>query len=437
MVRTIPSGGRSAALWLLACCAQAACSDDAGAAGREPAVRAAPAEPRSADPRLVQLRHALEFGRLDLARTLLAQVGALAGAEAPLLKARMAVLSGDGLGALRELESARQAALAGGAESSAGAQGRVHACAAEIYAILERFDAAATELQEGLALAGPTADLLRANGVLLILQPGGAAQGLEKLEQALALDPATPFLDRALSQAHLLEGRRALVAGDVRAAWRHARKAAEHDPDELDVKELEAECRQVLNDFDGALELLRELAEAGRETQALQADLHQRAATYELFHKNRTAALDHYRQARELGLDDAGLGFGATLLAEEADLSIAHGIEAYADGDLAAAKRAFADALEVDTGNLEARNHLAVVLFREQDYAGAADLWAAVLERALEGGIELPEPVELNLARAQKLAGRDAAARGTVEGFLERAPEGEWAVEAREMLRRL
>jgi len=423
----------------LLCAALAACSDgsaeapggDAAAAGEQ----AAPVDPRNADPRLVELRRAIELGRLDLARTLEAQVGSLAGAERPLLQARIAVLAGDGLDALKHVETARRAA------ASPGALGRVHACAAETYASLGRLEAAATELEQGFAAAGPTADLLRANGIVLIVQSGGAARGLAKLEAAKDKDPATPFLDRALSQAHLLEGRRALAGGDGRAAMRHALKARDAAESsggvDLDIKELEADCRQVLNDFEGALELLAELQAAGRDTIGTQAEVHQRAGTYELVNKNRTAALQHYAKARELGFDDDALGFGATLLAEEAGLSIARGIEAYDAGDLAGAKREFEDALAVDAHNLEALNHLAVVAFREGDYAAACDRWSAVLERAHRSGVELPEPTELNLARAQKLAGRDQAARDTVQKFLERAEGTEWEAEAREMLERL
>jgi Tfp pilus assembly protein PilF len=344
----------------------------------------------------------------------------------------MAVLRGDALGALRAIEAARAAA-----GTEAGDLARVHACAAEVYALLGRFEAAADELAEANARGGRSADVLRATGIAMILQPGGATQGLEQLEAAHELDPGTPFLDRPLSQAYLLEGRRLLAAGDERAAMRCALRAGEHDPEELDVKELEADCRQVLNDFAGALAILAELHAAGRDTLAMQAELHQRAGTYELFHKNRAAAVEHYRAARGLGLDDETLGFGVTVLAEEAEHHVARGVEAYDAGDLAGAQEAFRAALEVDATHLAARNHLAVVLFHEEDYAGAAEAWGAVLERALAADVELPEPVELNLARAQKLAGLDAAARATIEEFLARAPESPWAAEAEEMLRRL
>ena len=273
--------------------------------------------------------------------------------------------------------------------------------------------------------------------MVLILQPGGGERGLAHLEAALALDPATPFLDRPLSQAHLLEGRRLLSQGGAKEALVHARAAAQHDPLELDVKELLADCLQVLNDFDEALALYEELEEGGKDTRALRADVHQRAGTFELFRKDRVKALEHYKQARALGLDDAGLGFGATLLKDEADAAVERGIAAYEAGDFEGARRAFEQALEVDTTHLAARNHLGVVLFHQQDYPGACAAWRAVLDAARAAGVELPEPVELNLARAQKLAGSPEEARATVEDFLRRSPESPFAPEAEEILRRL
>jgi len=405
-----------------------ACSRPGETAAATAAPPAPPAPQRSQDPRVVELRRAIEFGRLDLARTLFDQVGSAAGAEAPLLRARLELLSGDAVAALRAVEEARAAAPA---------DARVPAVAAEVYASLGRFEAAARELELGETLGGGQADLERATGVVLILQPGGGERGLAHLEAALALDPATPFLDRPLSQAHLLEGRRLLSQGGAKEALVHARAAAQHDPLELDVKELLADCLQVLNDFDEALALYEELEEGGKDTRALRADVHQRAGTFELFRKDRVKALEHYKQARALGLDDAGLGFGATLLKDEADAAVERGIAAYEAGDFEGARRAFEQALEVDTTHLAARNHLGVVLFHQQDYPGACAAWRAVLDAARAAGVELPEPVELNLARAQKLAGSPEEARATVEDFLRRSPESPFAPEAEEILRRL
>jgi tetratricopeptide (TPR) repeat protein len=408
--------------------ALAACSGSAGSAEGTASAAAPRAFEASADPRVCELRWALEFGRLDLARTLYEQVGALAGPEAPLLAARLALSAGDEVAALRAVEEAR--ALSPG-------DPRPFATAAEIYASLGRFEAAARELSEGAARSAGGPELERARGVVLILQPGGAAPGLEVLEALHARAPKTPFLARPLSQAHLLAGRRLLGEGDGAAALAHAQKAAELDPDELDVKELEADALQSVQEYDQALALYAELEELGRDTRALQAEVHQRAATFDLLRRDRAQAIRHYRAARALGLDEEALGFGASVLAEEAQAVLQRGVAAYDAGDLAAARAAFAEALELDPGNLAAQNHLGVVLFHAGDYAGAAQAWERLLAAARASGVELPEPVELNLARAQKLAGRQDDARRTAEEFLARDPAGPHAVEAAELLRRL
>ena len=412
----------AALVWVLIGCG---CDSAGGEAGAQAAPRVGGA--RSADARLVRLREAIEFGRLDLARTLMAQVEAVAGFEAPLLRARTELLAGDSVAALRALEEARRLLPD---------DGRVYACAAEVYANLGRFPAAERELKAGLEVAGRSADLERATGVILILQPGGSTRGLAHLERALAQDPQLPFVARPLSQAHLLEGRRCLQAGDALGAFKHARLAHEHDPAELYVKELEADALQALNDFDGALELYEEIEAAGKPTRDLRAQVHQRAGTFELVRRERERALEHYRAARELGMDDEGLGTGARLLREAAEGAIDRGIGRYREGDLAGARSEFEEALRLDVTCMEAQNHLGVVLFRLEDYGGAAGCWQAVVAAA-QGGLELPEPVELNLAKALRLDGRPAEARGVLETFLEGEPAAEWASQAREILDRL
>ncbi|MCZ6597131.1 MAG: tetratricopeptide repeat protein [Planctomycetota bacterium] len=409
----------------------AGCSDEVEAgsrvAGDAGGIRAV-GGPRSADPRVVAVRAALAGGRLDVADTLLAQVGEAAGIESPLLRARLALYRGDGIGALREVEAAR-AAWPG--------DGRVYAMAAEVYAALGRFQAANEELGAGLREAGRTADLERSTGVCLIAQSGGVARGLEHLERAQKLDPELPFLARPLQQAHLLRGRRALGEDDPVAAMQHAKAAAALWPDDLDVLELEADARASLLDFDRAIELYGRLEAAGRATGDTRALLHKSAGTAELLVGNRAQAVEHFRRARELGMDEAGLGFGATLLSEEVGRRVEAGIAAYEAGDLPAARAAFEGALELDAKNHEARNHLGVVCFRAEDYAAAAACWREVLDAAAAGAVDLPEPVHINLSRALDLAGKKSAALAVLDAYLEREPEGEWApltVEARRRL---
>jgi hypothetical protein len=47
-----------------------------------------------------------------------------------------------------------------------------------------------------------------------------------------------------------------------------------------------------------------------------------------LLEHDRDGAVQHYLEARRMGLDDQGLGFGATVLAEEARQARERGIDA-------------------------------------------------------------------------------------------------------------
>ena len=212
-------------------------------------------------------------------------------------------------------------------------------------------------------------------------------------------------------------------------------RARELDPNELDVVELEADCRSALLEFDAALTLYEELEAAGRPTGDTRALLHHRAATLQLGWGKRDLAVEHYLAARELGLDDEGLGFGVTLLENEAIRRIDRGIAAYELGELEEARLDFEEALRLDPASTEAKNHLGVVLFRATDYAAAARLWGEVWSAVKAE--EEPEPVPLNLARALVLAGRQEEARGVLEEALALHPESDWVGEVRQMLERM
>jgi lipoprotein NlpI len=121
----------------------------------------------------------------------------------------------------------------------------------------------------------------------------------------------------------------------------------------------------------------------------------------------------------------------------EGHARIEPGLRAYDAGELAQARAAFEAALLFEPESLEARNHLAVVSFRSSDFEAAAEEWRAVLELARATGIELPEPVHLNLARALYQAGRAGEVREVLERYLAERPGGEHAQATREMLQRL
>ncbi|MAF66138.1 MAG: hypothetical protein CMJ84_10845 [Planctomycetes bacterium] len=416
-----------------------ACGGGGDADGRDgpPTVRtgaaAAPVAStrRSDDPRAVELRELLEFGHLARARALLAVGLEGLGLEGELLRARAAALAGDATTLARRIEAAR----ALNADDP-----RVYATAAELHAAAGRFETAGSELERGRRACGPTAELLRAQGVVLLCQDGGAAAGLRLLEQALAVDPTLPFTARARSQAHLLLGREAFATQAPSVALDHALRAVLFDPEEIDARRFLADVRGARGELEEALAILEELVAEGRPLEGELAMLCRRAALASIVRGAREPGarergLDLFVRARDLGLSAAELGSGAAILAGAAAVAEEEGLEAYEGGDRVLAAERFERALRLDPERLAARNHLAVVLFRAEDFAGAARHWATVLEQARSAGVELPEPVHLNLARALSRAGDAAGAREVLTAALERAPEGPWAEDSRRALR--
>ena len=128
--------------------------------------------------------------------------------------------------------------------------------------------------------------------------------------------------------------------------------------------------------------------------------MEKRAALINLVRGEREAALDFFCSARSHGLGDAELGSGAQILAEAAMQEVAGGIKAYDEGDLGAARARFERAVELDPELLAAQNHLGVVCYRLGDHEGAKRHWGKVWEVAVFEDLELPEAVEVNLARA-------------------------------------
>lgn len=412
---------------LLATALFCSCGESGGSTAR--AGRAAPStpasRPRSAEPEVAELRRLLDLGQLERARPLLARWRTELGLEGELLAARAAALEDDLVLESRCIEAAR---------ALDPSDARVYATASELHAAAGRLETARLELRRGLDVAGATPELLRAQGVLYLCQPGGAARGLEFLRSARERDPALPFTDRALGQAHLLLGREALARSDGARALGHAREGLVHDPSDVDLRRFWADALGAAGDLEAATVVLEELVREGHPLQAELALTCKRAGMADLLRRRSESALEHFRRARELGLADEELGTGASLLDEAAERCIEQGIEAYAEDELARARERFERALALCPGSLSARNHLGVVLFRQREYDAAAAAWSRVLEGAAREGFELPEPVHLNLARALHRAGRLDEARAAVEGYLEREPQGRWAEESRELL---
>lgn len=422
--------GRRLAVMLCASLAAFACGDGSGesavSGGAHPSqAQATPRPPRPRDPELHEVRRALEKGRGDLALSLLER---MQGFEPECLRARAELLRGESVAALAALERAR--ALDSG-------HPELFATEAELLATLDRIQAAADVLAEGLRRAGTDPALLRAQGVIELRNQGRGRQALEALERARALDPELPFLAWPLAQAHLLVGRAALEKTPAEATF-HARAARALWPDLDgaldDALELEAEGLAGELRFEESIALYEELEKRGKSYGETPAILHQRCATRCLLQRERARAIEHYLAARRLGMNDEGLGFGADLLVEEGRLALERGLSAAEASDWGAAENEFARALELVPGDPEAEDHLAVARFQREDYRGAAQAWERVLERAVTSGTPLAEPVPLNLAKAWRLAGERGKARAVLSDLLDREPEGSWSADARELL---
>lgn len=386
-----------------------------------------PPRARSNDPELVRLRAALEFGRLDEVRTLL-PAAAKAPDEEGELAARALALEGKLLDALRRLEGERTARPKDPA---------VYAALAELYGGEQKFETAWSELKRGDEACGPSAELARARGVLWILREGGAKKGLEFLERARKADPALAFADRALAQAHLLLAKQFAKAEDLAHARAEVDASLRFDAVDVDALRLQADLQAAAGDFTHALATLEGLCKAGEPLGAELALLYKKGAFGALLVKNHALAVERFAKARALGLSDPELSSGVEILAEEARVRRDAGVAAYEKGDLAAAEAAFRGALECDPGDLAAQNHLAVVRFKRDDFAGAAELWRKVLEGAKREQLELPEPVHVNLAKALVQSGAPAEARAVLTAYLAAEPEGRFAAATRTLLERI
>ena len=435
----------SAVPWLVACgpSSPAPEVDAATEAGSQAAYA------YSADPRARELRGLLEVGALDGAAALLGQLGPSLGNEQAILAARLAAARGDALGALTEVERARQAAPR---------DPRPYATAAEVYAGLGRLDAAKREYERGLELLGPSPELTRALGVIGISTPGGVASGLVQLELAQRQAPDLPFLRRPLAEGHLLVGRVALLQNDPATAQKHGESGLALWPEDSEIRRLLGESLAAQGQFGAAAERFEELLAEGQPLAQELARLHHGAATTALRDRDRARAVEHYLRARELGYDREALGFGASVLDGEADKCLAEGRDAYAraellragtggasatavdpgappraqelaqeleverQGALAAAQVALERALNLDPERLEALDLLGSVHLRAGRAREAALAWESVWAQLHAEGTPPPYPVHLNGARAWELADRADLAADLTPGELDAPP---------------
>lgn len=403
-------------------------ADVAAASGQARGERAVE---RSTDRRVVRAREALDLLRFDEARALVEQAAPFAGAEAPLLWARLAAGTGEPAGglleALRRIEEARRASPD---------DPRVYATAAEVLAAHGRLAEADREIQRGLEAAGLGPELVRARGVHLICTPGAARHGLKLLESARSQDPELPFLARPLGQAHLLVAKELAQADDPAGALAAVERSLEHDAADLDARRLYAELLMVTGDWGRGLARYEELLTEGLPLHAELATYCKNAGFWALTAvRDRELALRHYRRALELGLPREELGHGERFLSEEASARVERAAEALAGQDAALAGELVEEALELDPGSLEAWNYKGHAHYLAGELEEAARAWSWVVDTARLREVELPEPVHLKLAQVQALGlGDFEEARVTMETYLAGAPEGAWAERTRELL---
>ncbi len=385
-----------------------------------------PQAPRLADPRFREAVASFELGEFERAEA--QRLTLASGLDVELLGARLSAARGDDIAAVRAIESLRQ---------RFPGEGRVYATAAEIHAAAGRLSSAEEEVREGLALAGPTADLTRARGVLALCREGGARKGLEHLLAALDSVPGLEFTARPLSQAHLLLGNAALAAEKALEAAGHAKAALVAMPGEVEAERLYGDSLAALGEFDKAIDIYEALRTRGVEVQVALITLCTRAATKELLAGRKDAALRRWQRARALGATDEELGFGVAALAKAASERIDAALALHDKGDLDGAKATLTEALAFDPASLEALHHLGVLRYKSADLEGAAEAWSKALEFAYARSLALPEPMHLNLARIHYQREQIPQARAVLERYLAALPEGEFAADTRAMLARL
>lgn len=386
---------------------------------------------RSADPRLLEARAALEAGRPSAAESLLASLGPAAGVEGPLCSARVFLTQGMVVAAMKEVERARELAPE---------DPRVFATMAEILALAGRGGDAEDEIARGAVFGPRSLDLERARAFLDLTRPGQGPLALARLEAALAADPGLPYCNWPMAQAHLLTGRAALGAGDAQLAADQARLALGREPDLATAEELLGSALASLEDFAGALEALERAQDLGLDVAPQMAEVHMRAGMAARLLKRPDLAEEHYLGARELGMSASELGSGADFLRQRAHTAFETGQAAALRDDFEAAAAGYARAVILDpTGALalEAKDGQAAARFRLEDYAGAVLLWGEVLEVEWSRPDGIESRTHLNIARAEVLSGDYEGARKILEGALERFPEGPAAAETQELLGRV
>ena len=250
-------------------------------------------------------------------------------------------------------------------------------------------DEAEADAQQAMTQRADWANALVLLGAVAVHR-GNAAQALENLERALAIDPALPFLVRYLLQAYLMLGR----YEDCVNCGNNAMQQGSFD----------APCGPVY---------LRALHAAGRTAEALQwaeqtlQAVPEESARYGVL---ATILLD----AEQLPAAETQARSVLASAPEDVDANIVMGMLALKARQPAVAENHFEPALRQQPGNGRAWLGRGLTLMLQGHLAEAGD----ALERAVASQ---PEHVGTRntLAWCQIAAGQPEAARGTLEGSLE------------------
>ena len=422
--------------------------------------------PRSQDARVVSLREAIADGDLEVAEELMEGVAALPGlgVEAPLLRARLAALSGEPLKALEWVETAR-------AEFPDDA--RVAATSVELAATAERYDSAFEELKAAKARFGESPELLRAEAIYTIYRPGikQGRRGVELLERAVGADPDLPFARWPLSEAHRLYAQ-SMAGSRLKKAIEHGEKAVQYSAENRLARELLGDMYMTAQRWGEGIAILEGLLLEGEPLEAKVGTYCKNAGVVALTQGDKQLALDYFVRARELGVQGEDLGTGQGLLRRSAldqaskasaalkendmasamvhlgraqrywpdaievralrsEIHLREGLMEFNQENLPRAQELFELALESDPESLLAQHLLGRTVMERGEPDRAAEIWSAVLDKARAQGIELPDPVHLGLTRAYEQMGRRDLAKGVLERYLEDYPAGSFAPETR------
>ncbi len=420
----VPLALRSAAFGLVAALVSCGGSESPDAEGSRATAVASSVARRLMEPKVVNVRELIDKGRPDLARTVIESFGpglvADLGAEEPLLRARVSYLEGNSAEWLGLVEQAR---------AIDPKDPRPYATAVEIYAAMNRLDAARAELQRGAAAVGSvvTPELQRAQGIVAIVTPGGAKAGLSLLEAAHRADGDLPFMARPLGQAYYLMAQVAFAGDQPTLALERMESSLTHDPEDLDARQFYGELLiGVKKDFVAGLDVLEQVFAEG---QPIAADLgrhHWRAGISAQLQTEPGIARKHYLRAQELGCPDVKTGTARTFMREQAVASLERALLAASVSDEEITRASVAEfvALRPDPEGVSRREAALTMVaaandaLAEQDFDRAAGLisGAVTTDRGAQGIAE----VQCGLLQSKAIAAVEA---GEAEQALRYAAE--------------